>query len=227
MKFLPKRFLIFLLTLLMMTATSVWAATIFNGSLLSTQGELISDWKTPSGEPSATSLSWRVSFLDSEQLWQYDYTFTGSKPDISHGIIEVSENFSGLRISEGGNIAQGTSPFESGDPKIYNDNAQGGSNPSIPGDLFGIKFENQASWTIVTNKTPMWGDFYANGASTGYAYNSGFSMDTLAEIGNGNAGADGYAWALVPDTTQVVPIPGALWLFGAGLFGFFRIRNKQ
>ncbi len=226
MKSLCKGLIVPVLVAFLMTTTQVWAATIFSGSLLSTQGELISDWKTPSGEPSATSLAWRVSFLDQEQLWQYDYAFTGTKPDISHGIIEVSETFSGKSLSDGGNIAAGTTSFESGDPKIYNDSAQGSSNPSIPGDLFGIKFEDTANWTIVTDRAPMWGDFYANGASTGYTYNSGFGMDTTAAIASGNAENNGHAWALVPDT-QVVPIPGAIWLFGIGVLGLLRIKDKK
>ena len=215
-----------MLVAFLMTASSVWAATTFSGSLLSSQGELISDWKTPNGVASDVSLSWIVSYVDQEQLWEYAYTFVGSKPDISHGIIEVSDTFSGKPISEGGNIAPRTSTFESGDPTIYNGINQGNSNPSIPGDIFGIKFEDQTSWTILTDRTPMWGDFYANGGSTGYAYNSGFGVDTTAAIGNGNAYTNGKAWALVPDT-NAVPLPGAIWLLGIGMLGLFNIKSKK
>ena len=226
MKSLHNCCIIPMLTLLLLVATSTWAATMYTGSLMSTQGELVSEWKTPNGPVSDVSLSWEVAYLDQQQLWSYTYLFSGGAPDISHGIIEVSENFSGLMINEGGNIDPGTSPFESGDPKIYNDSAQGNSNPNIPGDLFGIKFEDQASWTIITDRAPMWGDFYANGARTGYAYNSGFGMNTTASVGNGNAKTNSQAWALVPDT-QVVPIPGAAWLLGIAVLGLFKMKNNK
>ena len=227
MKSLPIRSCILVLTFCLAFCVSAGASTMYSGHLLSTQGELVSDWRTPNGSPSPTSLSWVVTYDDQSQLWEYAYTFTGNRPDISHGIIEVSTDFSGDPISQGGNIGQGTSSFEAGDPTTYNAQNQGGSNPGIPGDLFGLKFNSQSSWSIVTDKSPMWGDFYAKGASTGYSYNSGFGMDTAAAIGNGNAGTNDYAWALVPDTTtQATPVPATIWLLGAGIIGIVGVKRR-
>jgi hypothetical protein len=210
----------------MLFCLPVGASTMYSGQLLSTMGELVSDWKTPNGSPSPTTLSWTVSFDDQIQLWEYAYTFTGTKPDISHAILEVSSSFSGCPIHQGGNLGPGSSSFADCSPTIYNGHAQGHSNPGIPGDIYGLKFENQSSLTIVTDKSPMWGDFYAKGARTGYAYNSGFGMDTSSAIGNGNAGQDEYAWVLVPDTnTQVTPLPAGIWLLGAGCVGLFGIKR--
>lgn len=202
------------------------ASTMYSGHLFSTLGELVSDWKTPNGSPSSTTLSWTVSFDDQIQLWEYAYTFTGTKPDISHAILEVSSSFSGDPIDQGGNLGPGSSSCAGCSPTTYNAHDQGQSNYGIPGDIYGLKFENQSSWTIVTDKSPMWGDFYAKGAQTGYAYNSGFGMNTSAAIGNGNAGQGDHAWVLVPDTnTQVTPIPAGIWLLGAGCIGLFGVKR--
>src|SRR6056297_1356317 len=81
--------------LVVMFCLPAGASTMYSGQLLSTLDEMISDWKTPHGSPSPTSLSWTVSFDDQIRLWKYVYTFSGSKPDISHGILEVSSDFSG------------------------------------------------------------------------------------------------------------------------------------
>jgi hypothetical protein len=99
-----------------------------------------------------------------------------------------------------------------------------------PGDIFGIKWGTDngpttLAITIITDRAPMWGDFYAkDGEYSGqkqYAYNSMFGSDTNAPIGNGNNGG----WVLVPDTT-VVPIPSAVWLLSSGLIGLVGLRRK-
>src|SRR5690606_15532951 len=102
--------------------------------------------------------------------------------------------------------------------------AQGSSNPSIPGDIFGVKFDfgsGTSVYTLVTLRVPVWGDFYLKGgrdANTSNpppdadflsAWNTGFGTDPTLHTQDFNN------WIATPATatTVVVPSPAAA---GAG-----------
>ena len=170
---------------------------------------------------SDATLSWEVDDTTNPGAWTYQYTFTVCQKDISHVILEVSETFTPDNL-----LSQSVGYTMDPDaPKWYGGN--GNSNPGIPQDLFGIKWDDVGaltfSKTIVTNRDPMWGDFYAkSGKDDGewvYAYNTNFGVAPGAiPIGSGNAGG----WILVPDTSGTggeVPLPSAVWLLGSGLIG--------
>jgi hypothetical protein len=156
------------------------------------------------------SLGWSVA--DSGDNYLYSYTFQAPDPGLSHFILQTSGNFTSSNILEISNdpVVLGT----------FSSEEQGNSNPGLPGDMYGIKFEGiegDAPWTLtlLTDRAPMEGDFYAKGGDDSFAYNSGFGDRDGAKI-------------LVPDTvTQRVPEAGALLLFGSGLFGLVSYRRVR
>jgi hypothetical protein len=206
--------------------TGAWAIS-YTGSITESDGLFGTDgW-------SNALLNWAVDDVTNTGSWTYDYTFTVVRKGISHVITEVSDNFTADNIMDGT-----TAGWE-----LQTYNGQGGSNPGIPGELYGLKWGTPEtdngdvltySWTIVTDRAPMWGDFYAKdgtdvqGTIDVYAYNTGFGIDTAAGVGNGNAYEEstGYGWVLVPDTTTQVPEPITLLLLGLGLVGLAGIRKR-
>jgi len=198
----------------MLMASNGWAA--FIGSISEGDGLAF-----PEGSPWAdATLEWTVTHNGSS--WVYEYTFSdhgngNQLRDVSHVIIEVSETFTL------GNIMAGTTIDGEG-PKTYTPTR---SNPEMPNDIWGIKWDidtdtTEYSWTIISDRMPMWGDFYAKGGGGTVAYNMMFGTDTAGAIGNGNAGG----WVLVPDTTTV-PIPSTAYLLGFGVVGLMLGRRRK
>jgi len=181
-----------------------------------------------------TSIHYTISYnqttKDVEGLWKYEYAFELPRKDIGHLIIEVS---SGDNAFTEDNIISGTT----GGYSLDNFGAaQGNSNPGIPDDMCGLKWDMDSlgqELVIISDRAPHWGDFYAkSGRHDGhfvYAYNSGFfDIDSdpqidFAQIRMGNLVFDHI---LLPGTvtgippSAFVPVPAAIWLFGSGLSGF-------
>ena len=207
---------------LLSIATGAWA-TSYTGSILSDATLIATDgWAGGGG-----TLLWTVDNTTNSGYWTYNYTFTVARKGISHVIIEVSENFGK------NDIISASSGIDPDAPKTYTP-VDGNSNPNMPSNLFGIKWNTPASvenlsfqWTIVTDRAPMWGDFYAKDGKDNqidvYAYNINFGQSTNASLGGGNAGG----WALVPDTTTAVPEPATMFLLGSGLIGLAGFARKK
>ncbi len=202
------RFLIVVALLLVFAALPVAArAAIVSGSVSTADGSVIGggDWAT------GVTLDWSVA--DAGSAYLYTYVFDAPEPGLSHFDLQLSGNFTDE------NILQISNAYEIGTFT---------TGPSTPGwpigeSLYGIKFdgiEGDAPWTLtlLSDRAPMEGDFYAKGGNDSFAYNSGFGSLDGANI-------------LVPDTESYpVPEPGTLLLLGGGLAavaGLGRMRSRK
>ncbi len=188
--------------------TDSWANLAGQGSISYNNGLYAFDdkWTDP-----ATTLTWNV-FQLANGNYEYDYTFAlrSDAKNISHVILQTSANFTAADMLQG-TTAGGT--FGTWD-------GQSQSNLGMPGSLYGIKWDMSGpvtsfSWSIVTDRTPMMGNFYAKDGNTNggtYAYSG-----TLGTFGNN---------VVVPDSVAPVPLPAAFWLFGSGAaaLGFLKRR---
>jgi len=175
-------------------ATNSWAT--YTGSL---EG---ADTLFGTGSWSTGTLDWNVS-VDGSDIWTYDYTFTVESKDISHLIFEVSTTF------DDSNIYAGTT--EGYELAEYSGSSK--SNPGLPGSVYGLKWDldvdtTSASVTIVSDRAPMWGDFYAKGGverikgvkTRLFAYNTKLEVTPLRRPVTATPG--GGRWYPIP-----IPVP--------------------
>lgn len=150
-------------------------------------------------------------------LFTYNYRLYVPSKDLSHWLLQVSESFtSDNLIAASGDT--GVDP--SGNPTTFDASGPGNSNPGLPTNLFGYKWDETTGtgyldFQLVTDRAPMWGSFYAKDGNSGgpgggtavYAYNTGL-----------NPQLDSQAYLLVPDTeNSVVPEPASAALLLVGL----------
>jgi len=201
------------------TYTGMLASDFDSGNSMGADGLLLGNngWVNAS-QPLV--LRWNVSFDGS--LWHYEYTFNELELQggLSHMILEVSDTLLASDIINPVYAFEGPAQYGPGDP----------SNPSIPGTVWGVKFDTQGAAGLAvlsfdSTRSPVWGDFYAkDGSVGGAAWNAWFTnpdTDPLFAPANGSI----HSHILVPDSTvPPVPSPAAVLLGGMGtiLVGWLR-----
>jgi hypothetical protein len=172
-------------------------------------------------------ISWTIT--EAGGVFHYAYELSGLDQDLSHIIIQVSDNFTEE------DIWNATQDSADGDPQTYSPSDPGNSNPGLPNSIFGIKFSGGDGDTYTvefdSDRAPMWGNFYAkDGRQPGttnvnYAYNDGLANLTSEDI---------LDFIAVPDTVgdgddeePVIPEPMTLGMVGIGLGLVGMLRRRR
>lgn len=211
------------------SALGGWNGGVVSGSLAADGGGLFGteDW-----DSSRYEVGWTITPQQGGRwAWLYEYTITVPKKDVSHAIIEISPG-------AGAGDFLFTSP-DAGQHVIdtYNGADQGGSNPGIPGEIYGIKFDGVSSGEVVslsfyTDRSPVYGHFYAkSGKSHGnwvYAYNQALDPDFKLPLD----GQEAY-FIVTPDGAPdgsppaPTPVPASFWLLGSGFLGLIGLSRRN
>lgn len=133
-----------------------------NDTLYWSDGDITASAYT-SWDAEGTSLEYTVYFDDVAETWKYEYWWSADRKALSHMIFSLTED-GDLGPFTYDNLLGGTDGGE-----IGNYGPDDPSNPGIPGDMYGIKFDSfytssdglDAHFEIISNRGPMWGDFYA------------------------------------------------------------------
>lgn len=177
------------------------------------------------------SISWDISYDLNSMLWHYEYNLSAAKKDISHFILEVSDD---AQQNDFMNIGINGYSADVDGPQTWTK----AGNQILPNSLYGIKFDEGGSsvvYSFDSIRSPVWGNFYAKGGVDKIkgdkgskqqimAYNNAFVMnyfDSNNEIDFIVRPNGPYPPPIVPE-----PVSSTLFIIGGAALGFRRFRKK-
>ena len=176
----------------------------------------------------AFNLSWVIS--EDNGTWTYEYTVNTVQKDISHFILEVTEDGNPFTFE----VGDGTDATIDDPPGTWSEN---GSNPDMPNPIYGIKFDFteplslEQTFTIITDRAPVYGVFYAKdgtdnqGAVDVVAWSNALNFaDYMTKTEEFDFTTADYI--VRPDSVGVIPVPGTVLLLGSGLIVLAGIRKR-
>lgn len=180
-------------------------------------------------------LDWEITYDSSSSLYTYKYSISGVNDSdlskaLSHWILEVTNPSTSVDFTD---LSQ---PLSNDSPKLFLSGQNNNSNPFMPADLYGIKWDTTGDPTVfdvefTTAKDPVWGNFYAKDGQEDIgggnkidvaAWNVGFTtlpIDITEDFTN---------WIARPNggTPNPIPEPTTMLLFGIGLAGLAGAKRK-
>jgi len=213
-----------LVTLVALSLTATTHAFAYTGTLTTSDG--LTGGLRGTGTWFPVTITWDVSWTGT--AWSYIYDVTATGKNISHFIVEASPSLVESDISTNWKSVPDPLP----DDVIVMNNTSGNGNDTIPGDLWGIRFNpisEASSWHVefTTLRMPVWGDFYVRDGNPQRvlqsAWNEGFlTADPTDPLANGSI----LNHILVPDT-RTVPEPGGLLAIATGLISLIGLSTRR
>ena len=188
------------------------------------------------------AIAWSITLPNRDGLWLYAYTLTA--PDVHGGEIGLAifglapeTCFSAVLPLPPCVLDGGGKPI--GEIDLYAPGEFGNSNPGLPNEIIGVKFDAGGSkdrhsvmLEFYSPNAPVWGDFYAKGgkAEAGVrnaVWNNGIVAVSTASVG----GFTSNDFIARPgDSTDSNPEPASIALVGGGMlalaYGLRKSRRK-
>ena len=222
------------LALILFGSSASWAGPMLSSSVYGTPAAL-TGLRTESqfvtgGDWAADSLTQQIAWVitnNGNGTWDYLYTFTNFvSPAMSHWILDLSDD-AVIPTVDPHAVTNVVPNF----PLVFGTFGPAPSNPGFPTgtSIVGVKFDNLndpgSPFTIkfTSNRSPVWGDWYAKGGRDSFAYNAGLTDHDSTNVNDFIARPDSASPPPVPEPSTLA-LAG---LAGLGLAGWSRCRRAR
>ena len=208
-----------ILTLAFAGATLLTASPVYDTSAMA---ELTGSRSSTAGDITITGdryktfdISWEITAVSGGYNYSYTFDFTrftgrGTQgaPNISHFILDLSDNCT----AASGCVTDSNFGLEY---NTYSAGGAGNSNPNFPAgaSITGVKFTETnlptaGTISFLSNRLPVYGDFYLKGGSDNGVFNAGLSNHNSSAISD---------FIARPDTATATPEPSTWAMLASGL----------